>query len=195
MTQRLLADSRRCIDDQDRRVGFGRTAEHVGEELPVPRRVDYRVAAIAVGEPDSRRVDGDGLVALLLERVQNVRPLRRDAAPRARGDDVVDLRLVQQSQVVHQAADEGRLPVVDVARDDDARDVAVGRTRGRLLRFELHYMYPAERRRSNESSLSLSITRPARSGSRVAASSAMISSRVAAVLAIGTVMFFSPSER
>ena len=56
-------------------------------------------------------------------------------------------------------------------------------------------MYPVVRRRSKESSASLSISRPARSGVRVISSSAMISSMVDASLSMGAVMFFSPSER
>jgi len=56
-------------------------------------------------------------------------------------------------------------------------------------------MYPPARSRSNDASLSLSIVRPARSGTRVTRNSSMIASIVSAVLSIGSVMFFSPNDR
>ena len=200
VAQRLLADARDGVDHQYRGVGFARAAEHVGQELAVAGRVDDHVAPAVVGEPQPGGVDRDRLVALFLQRVEHVRPLGRRAAAGAAGHHVVDLRLVQQAEVVQQPADQGRLAVVDVARHDDARDLVVGDGAGRRQRTGREcarpsYMYPAVRRRSKESSLSLSITRPARSGSRVAISSAMIASTVAASLLIGTVMFFSPSDR
>ena len=56
-------------------------------------------------------------------------------------------------------------------------------------------MYPSARSRSTESSASQSIARPARSGARVASSSATISGAVAAAESTGWVMSASPSER
>lgn len=57
------------------------------------------------------------------------------------------------------------------------------------------YIYPRARSFSKLSSVSLSIVRPARSEVLVVASSAMISSMLAAGLSTGKVMFFSPRER
>src|SRR6476619_2201474 len=63
------------------------------------------------------------------------------------------------------------------------------------LRAHHAHRSPALRRRSNASSDSRSMARPARSGILVAASSAMISSMVPAFDSTGKVMSASPSER
>ena len=120
VAQRLLADPRGRVDYEHGGVGFAGAAEHVRKKLAVARRVDDVVAAVAVREPQPRRVDRDGLIALFLQRVEHVRPFGRGAAARAAGDDLVDLRLVQQAQIEHEPPDQRRLAVVHVARDHDA---------------------------------------------------------------------------
>ena len=84
-----------------------------------------------------------------------------------------------------------------LAGDDDAQLVAGrGLLRGADgLGGVAHHMYPAARSRSKASSVSRSMARPARSGAFVCSSSAMISSMVEALLSIGEVMSWSPSER
>src|ERR1700693_4802785 len=79
--------------------------------------------------------------------------------------------------VDQEACEQRRLAVIDVACEDDV------------------HMYPPARSRSKASSLSESITRPARSGALVARNSSMIWSIEIASLWIGSVMFFSPSDR
>ena len=145
------------------------------------RRVDDREAPFTQPEPDAGGVDGDGLIAFVLQRVERERPFGLQPAAAAARHDLLDAGRRQRARVVQQPPDQRGLPVIDVTEHDDAR-------------VPLH-MYPPVRSRSNDASLSWSMVRPARSGSRVVASSSMISSIVAALLAIGTVMFFSPSDR
>ena len=180
MTIGLIGDPFERVDHENAGVSVGRAAHHVADELPVAGRVDDDDAAAAVVHPHPRRLDRDRLVALFLRRIDGERPLDREAAAFARGDDLFRLAVGETAGIVQQPSDKGGFTVVDVTCDRYA---------------QVHYMYPPARRRSNEASLSLSIVRPARSGTRVARSSSMISSIVEALLSIGTVMFFSPSER
>src|SRR3546814_2274231 len=97
---------------------------------------------------------------------------------------------------MEQPADQRRLAVIDMADDDDAHLLPRhhvtgdrGRAGAQRSRGDVaHHMYPAARSRSNASSVSRSMARPARSGARVCSSSSMISSMVAALPAIGDVM-------
>src|SRR6185503_14449205 len=114
-------------------------AEHVADELAMAGRVDDGVAPVLPGEPHAGGVDGDGLIALGLQGVEHERPFQRHAAALADGLEFFELADGQAVGVVEQAADGGRLAVVDVAEDRDAQGT-------------IHYMYPAVRRRSNESS-------------------------------------------
>ena len=162
------------------------------------RRIDQHIFALAVAEPNLRGVDRHTLVALGFQAVHQERPFERHAAAPAHFFDGLELALGQHAGLVKQTTHEGRLAMVDMADDDDAQLLL----RGRAIDFQhrrfghlVHYMYPDVRSRSNESSASWSIRRPARSGVRVVSSSAMISSIVDASLVTGAVMFFSPSER
>src|SRR5262249_21694290 len=165
--------------------------DHVLDEFAMARGVDDDVVAPLGPEPDLGGVDGDALVALRLERIHEEGPLERHPAPRAHRLDGLELAFGQRAGLVEQPADQRRLSMVDMPGDDDPELVA---RRGRVT-YRLHHMYPALRRRSKASSVSRSMARPARSGARVASSSAMISSRVSAVLTMGNVMSMSPSDR
>ena len=92
-----------------------------------------------------------------------------------------DFSFRQRAGLVQQAPHERGFAVVHVPDDHELQLI--------------HHMYPSARRRSNASSDSWSIARPARSGTRVASSSAMISSMLEASLATGKVMSLSPSDR
>ena len=144
MAAGLLAHPFGHVDDENRGVGFGGAAEHVGHELPVSGRVDDRVPSAAVAKPNAGRVDGDGLIALGLQGVEHEGPFHLDPAALAGSENLLELAVGQAVGVVQQTADEGRLAVVDVSDDDDPQGLLVG----------VHYMYPEERRRSKESSLS-----------------------------------------
>ena len=81
-------------------------------------------------EADLRGVDGDALVALGLQRVQQERPFERHAAPRADGLQHFELAVGQAAGLVQQPADQRRLAVIDMADDDDA-DLRAGGAVGR----------------------------------------------------------------
>ena len=85
-------------------------------------------------KPDLAGVDGDALVALGLQRVEQERPLERHAAARADGLERVELAVRKASRFVQQAADQGRFAVIDMADDDDAHQGARagGRDRAEL---------------------------------------------------------------
>src|SRR5262249_33153515 len=121
-------------------------------------------------EADLAGVDGDALVALALQRVEQKRPFEPHAAPRAHLAELVELAVRQAAGLGQQAADQRRFAVVDMADDDDAHqrpgenggigdggrdgtDVhGMGTLRQAIaMRF---YRYPATRKRSNASSAS-----------------------------------------
>ena len=186
---RLLLDALAGVDQHDRRVGAGGTGDHVLDELAMARRVDDGVVALRRLEPDLRGVDGDALVALRLERVHQEGPFERHAAPLAHRLDLLQLAVGQRAGVVEQAADQGRLAMVDMADDDDAHEIAFGAHRGAA------HIYPVARRRSNASSVSRSMARPARSGVRGLLQLADDLLDRVGVAVTGMVMSWSPSER
>jgi len=118
----------------------------------------FGIGAVLSGEIENdgwiRLTSGATLVALGLKGIERERPF--DGAPALLGDRFqrLELALGQRSGVVQQAADQGRLAVIDFA-DDDQPDGLDLLSHG--------YMYPERRRRSNASSDSWSMARPARS--------------------------------
>ncbi len=115
MPPRLLAEPLGGIDDQQGGVGAGRAAHHVGEELAVAGRIDDDDVSPGQTQPDLRGVDGDGLVPLGLERVEGEGPLDGDAAALAHRPQLLRLAGWQRADLMQQAADQGRLAVVDMA--------------------------------------------------------------------------------
>src|SRR5581483_9892232 len=107
------------VDEQQRGLGIGGAGDHVLEKFLVAGRVNDDVLAFLRLEPDLGGVDGDVLVALGLEGVHEVGPLKGNAT--ALGDflKLLELALGERASVVEQAADEGGFSVVDVADDDD----------------------------------------------------------------------------
>jgi hypothetical protein len=89
----------------------------------VARRVDDHVVALVGLEPDLGGVDGDRLVALRLEGVQDEGPLDRHAPAGRYGLQLLDLARRQGVGVVEQAADQRRLAVIHVADDDDLQEI------------------------------------------------------------------------
>ena len=126
----LVAHAFERVDDQHRAVGLRGAGDHVAQEFGVAGRVDQHDVARAGAEADLRGVDGDALVALGLQRVEQERPFERHAAPRADGLQHFELALGQAAGLVQQAADQRGLAVIDMADDDDA-DL---RTRGAVGR-------------------------------------------------------------
>ena len=116
----LVAHAFERVDDQHRAVGLRGAGDHVAQEFGMAGRVDQHDVARIGAEADLRGVDGDALVALGLERVEQERPFERHAAPRADGFQHLELAVGQAAGLVQQAADQRRLAVVDMADDDDA---------------------------------------------------------------------------
>src|SRR4029453_9604831 len=120
VTPGLVADAFQRVDDQDRAVGLRGAGDHVAQEFGVTGRIDQHDVARARPETDLRGVDGDALVALGLQRIQEERPFERHAAPRADGFEHFQLALGQAAGLVQQPSDKSGFAVIDVADDDDA---------------------------------------------------------------------------
>ena len=128
MAARLLAHAFGGVDHQDGGLRLGDAGDRVLQELLVAGRVDDDVAALGGLEEDLRGVDGDALVALGLQRVEQERPFELAAALVRRGLQLRELAFGQRVGVVQQAADQARLAVIDMA--DDREGKALGQ-RGR----------------------------------------------------------------
>ena len=95
-------------------------------------RVDQDDIARRGAQPDLTGVDGDALIALGLQGVEQERPLERHAAARAHGLERVELAVRKAFHFVQQAADQGRFAVIDMADDDDAHQGARASGRDRV---------------------------------------------------------------
>ncbi len=175
----VLAHALLGVDDQHGRLGARRARDHVLQELDVPGRVDDDVVARLALEEAARGVDGDALVLLVVERVEQERVLERLAGALALAPHRVELALRQRAGVGQQPPDDGALAVIDVADDDDVHRVALGFGQGA-------HMYPL--RRSSSRPCLPSCRRPERSAmlrSLPLLSSTMMSSTFFDVLLIG----------
>ena len=120
----LVANAFGGIDDQDRGVGLRRAGDHVAQEFGVAGRVDQHDVARRRAEADLAGVDGDALVALGLQRIEQERPFEGDAAPRADRLEVLELAVREAAGLVQQASDQRRLAMIDMPDDDDANEAA-----------------------------------------------------------------------
>jgi hypothetical protein len=82
---RLVAHALQRVDDQKRAVRLRSAGDHVAQEFGVARRVDQHHVTRAGAKANLRGVDGDALVALGLQRIEQERPFERHAPPRADG--------------------------------------------------------------------------------------------------------------
>ena len=82
--------------------------------------VDQHHVARPRTKADLRGVDGDALVALGLQRVEQERPFERHASPCADLFQHLELAVRQAAGFMQQAADQRRFAVIDVADNDDA---------------------------------------------------------------------------
>ena len=141
----LVAYAFERVDDQHRAIGLRGAGDHVAQELGVAGRVDQHDVARSGAEADLRGVDGDALVALGLQCIEQERPFERHAAPCAHGFQHFELALGQAAGLVQKAADQGRLAVIDMADDDDAHlrpCRAVGRGGNRMGDEHVHRAAP-----------------------------------------------------
>ncbi len=117
------------IDQQHGEIAIRRSRRHVARVLHVPWRIGDdelppRRREIAIGD-----VDGDLLLALGLESVDEEREIERAARPRAGALLVLlggfELVLVDQRRIVQQPADQRALAVVDAAAGEEAQQGAI----------------------------------------------------------------------
>ena len=118
------------VDQHHREIGIGRAGRHVAGVLHVARRVGDDEPAPLGGEEPIGDVDGDALLALRLQAVDQQREIEIAAGGagdlalrRQRGELVVE----QHLRIVEQTADQRALAVIDAAAGDEAqrRPVAV----------------------------------------------------------------------
>ncbi len=122
----LLADAFVGGDEQHRGIRAGGAGDHVLEEFLVSRRIDDDVGADGGLELNLRGVDGNVLLLLLEQSVQQegefeFHPLFPACLP-----DLFDLAIGQRVGVVENATDQGRFSVVHVADEDDLEPVRPG---------------------------------------------------------------------
>lgn len=73
VTAGLIAHAFKRVDDEHRGVGLRSARDHVAQEFRVARRVDQHDVARRRAETDLGGVDGDALVALGLQSIQQER--------------------------------------------------------------------------------------------------------------------------
>ena len=120
---RLLLQALLRVDHQERALGIGGAGDHIFQELFVSRCIDDDVLAAGGLEGNAAHIDGDALIALRLERIQQERPLHTLAAAFGDGANLLDLAFRQRPGFIQQAADEGRFAVVDMADDDQLQGI------------------------------------------------------------------------
>jgi len=116
---RVFLDAFVSVDQEEGGFGTGGAGDHVFQELLVAGGVNDDVLAFGGSEPDLRRVNGDILIALGLERVHEIGPLEGYAAAFGNGLELLELALGQRAGVMEQAADERGFAVVHVSHDHD----------------------------------------------------------------------------
>ena len=126
----LLAHALGGVDHHHGGVAAGGAGDHVLEEFVMSRGVDQDVIAAIGAINDMTRIDGEGLVPLRRQRVGDERPFERHAAALAHRFHRLDLANRKRSGVVEEAADDGRLAMVDVTDKGDAQGLAGGRRAG-----------------------------------------------------------------
>ncbi len=116
------------IDQQHGEIGGRSAGRHVAGVLLMARRVGDDELALAGREEAVGDVDGDALLALGLQAVDQQRHVERFAggaeARRILGESR-ELVFVEQLAVVEQAADQGRLAVIDRAAGEEAQQAAL----------------------------------------------------------------------
>ena len=114
------------IDEEDCKIGGRSAGRHVARVLNMARRVGDDEAAVRRGEEAVGDVDGDALLALRLEPVDEKREVDRLAGravlQRVRFE-VGELVLHQEMGIVEEPADQRRLAVVDAAAGQEPQRV------------------------------------------------------------------------
>ena len=160
----------------------------------MPRGVNDDVLAFGGAKPDLRSVNRNILVAFGLQRVHQIGPFERDAAPVSGGLQLLQFAFRQRAGIIKKPADKGGLAVVNMA-DNDNFKLFDGRGGWGVHFGSKDYMYPSRRSFSKASSLSLSCARPERSEVRVRRNSWITSATVRALDLMGKVQGAQPMLR
>ena len=122
----LVAHALRRVHHEHGGIGLRRASDHVAEKLGMSRRVDQNDITRRGAQPNLAGVDGDALIALGLQGIEQERPFEWHAAAGAHGLECVELAVRKTVRFVQQAADQGRLAVIDMADDHNAHQGARG---------------------------------------------------------------------
>ena len=125
----LVAHAFQRVDDQHGAVRLRGAGDHVAQEFGMAGGVDQHHVAGLGAEADLRGVDGDALIALGLQRIEQERPFERHAPPRADGFEHFQLAVGQAAGFMQQPPDQRRFAVIDMADNDDANLRARGAVR------------------------------------------------------------------
>ena len=170
---RLGQDALARIDQHQREIGVGGAGRHVAGILLVARRVGDDELALVGREEPVGDVDGDALLALGREAVDQQREvdaLVADVAVLALLLEAGELVVEDELAVVEQPADQRRLAVVDGAAGQEPQQAFVGLLGEPEIEIGVgrgeeagHQKYPSCFFFSIEPTESLSIRRPSRS--------------------------------
>ena len=147
------------VDDHERRLSAGRAGDHVFEKFDVTGRVDDDVPALVGFEEAAGGVDGDALILLIVQRVEQESILKGLGVAAAVFADGLELALRQRSGIGEQPPDHGGFAVVYVTDGDDIQKLFVFQNVHSLC----HYIYPPRRSVSSPPPSSASWARPLRS--------------------------------
>ena len=121
----LRDDALAGVDQQDHELRRRGTRDRVAGVLHVTRSIGKHEGALGGREIAVRHVDGDALLALGAQTVDQQRQVRGGQTPvHRRPGDGVDLVGENGFRVVQQTADEGGLAVVDTAGGGQSQQVA-----------------------------------------------------------------------
>ena len=101
----LLLHTLLCIDDKHGCIGIRCTGNHIFEEFLMPWCIDDDVFTLSRRELDLRRVDGNALLLLFLEGIQQIRILKRLSRLFGNAPDLVYSSFRQRLRIIEQAAD------------------------------------------------------------------------------------------
>ena len=125
MTAGLGEHTLACVDEQDGDIGRGRTGDHVARVLLVARCVGDDELPTVGGEEPVGHIDGDALLALGLQAVEQEREVEvvaLGADPLGVGLEGGEMILEHHVRLVEHPPDEGRLAVVDRTTRDESQE-------------------------------------------------------------------------
>jgi hypothetical protein len=125
---RLLAHAFIRRDEQHRRIRAGRAGDHVFQKLLVPRRINDDVRPLGRLELNLRGINGDILLLLLEQRIEQKGVFKLHPLLAAGLLDLLHLSFRQRFCVVENATDEGGFPVIHMADENDFETIRARRS-------------------------------------------------------------------